>query len=165
MLSKQEKMKVTAMRVKGKDYTFIADKLSLSLNAVRGYCYRNGLNDYKSFSQCVFCGRPIEQKHRGGKKIFCDNKCRAKWRRKAGIFVDPVYQHICKGCGKEFETNGNKKQQYCSLDCYYKTKKERNRYDDQTTENAGNCTETTGKEICGDRKNPFSQFGSSQRLL
>ena len=105
MLSKQEKMKVTAMRVKGKDYTAIADELSLSINAVRGYCYRNGLNDYKNFSQCVYCGRSIEQKHRGGKKIFCDNKCRAKWRRKAGIFVDPVYQHICKGCGKEFETN------------------------------------------------------------
>ena len=109
------------MRLKGEGYTSIANELSMNVSTVRMYCIRNQLtdNDLKDVSVCVHCGAEITQPKKGGKKIFCSEKCRSAWRRAVGRHKETVYHHICKRCGKEFDTVGNKNQIYCSSYCYH----------------------------------------------
>ena len=124
-MTKVEKEILYEMRMKKKSYDEIAKRLSVSVDSVRSYCYRNHLldDDIDQYSECICCGKMIEQKQKGPKRIFCSDSCRMTWRRKTRQFSETLYHHICSGCGKEFDTRGNKSQQYCSLQCYFDSKK------------------------------------------
>ena len=104
-------------------YNTISQKMSLSPAVIRTFCSRNGLTDeiIEKTSECCFCHKQIIQKERGSKRIFCDEKCRSAWRRAHYKLKEPVYHHICAGCGNAFDTVGNKSQRYCSRKCYRKS--------------------------------------------
>ncbi len=53
---------------------------------------------------------------------FCCDKCRKDWHKENDIRVKR--KGYCKRCGKEFVTNNNK-QVYCSRECSYEEKLER----------------------------------------
>lgn len=118
MMNKPEQMKIKLLRLKGKGYRDIAREVSIKESTVRMFCYRHGLSNSSNVSYCVFCDRPIQQNSRGQRKVFCSEKCRSACRRMTGDLKQTRYQHICEGCGKPFETIGNKNQKYCSRDCY-----------------------------------------------
>ena len=118
-----EKDEIYKERLKGNDYNTISPKMSLSPAVIRTFCSRNGLTDeiIGKTSECCFCHKQIIQKKRGSKRIFCDERCRSAWRRAHYKLKEPVYHHICVGCGNAFDTAGNKSQRYCSRKCYRKS--------------------------------------------
>ena len=96
------------------------------MNTIASYCYRNGLTDsnLSNISECCYCHEKIEQKAKGKKRLFCNDKCRSAWRRAHNLLNEPVYHHVCIGCGAAFDTTGNKSQKYCSRQCYQKHREE-----------------------------------------
>ena len=123
-MTELEKEKLFKLRVQGCDWEFISKELSVPENTLKSYCYRNGLtdNDIPAISECCFCHKPVSQKPKGNKRLFCSEKCRSAWRRVHHKLKEPVYHHICVGCGAAFDTVGNKSQRYCSMDCYRKNR-------------------------------------------
>jgi len=62
---------------------------------------------------CEYCGKEYETID-NGRNRFCSNRCKAAWRRKAGL--DEV-KRICVVCGKEFSTNKYREARTCSRSC------------------------------------------------
>ena len=123
MMSEKQKKRITAMRLKGYSYNKIADELSICSSTVRMFCYRNGLRDCDDRSHCIICGTSIIQPRRGGRKIYCSERCRSAYRRLIGSIDQIIYSHVCEECGRPFETRGNRKQKYCSRECYHESRK------------------------------------------
>ena len=100
-------------------------RMSIKAKTIASYCYRNGLTDSNidSISECCYCHEKIEQKAKGKKRLFCNDKCRSAWRRAHHMLIEPVYHHVCAGCGTAFKTAGNKSQKYCSRQCYLNHRK------------------------------------------
>lgn len=118
-----QREKISQMRHNGFGYTKIAQALSLSVNTVKSYCKRNDLGIKPTPQQeniCLNCNAPLLQEKGKKTKKFCSNSCRQSWwnshieivKRKA------VYKIICKNCGVEFESYGNKNRLYCNHGCY-----------------------------------------------
>ena len=123
-MTELEKEKLFKLRVQGCDWEFISKELSVPENTLKSYCYRNGLtdNDLAEINECCYCHKAVSQKAKGNKRLFCSEKCRSAWRRVHHKLKEPVYHHICVGCGAAFDTVGNKSQRYCSMDCYRKNR-------------------------------------------
>lgn len=64
---------------------------------------------------CVYCGKEIVGKHKTQKK-FCSSSCSASYNNKKR-----KDKHYCVYCGKELE---NKRNKYCSNQCYKEHKYE-----------------------------------------
>ncbi len=128
-MTKDEKAKVTALRESGNSYTMIANKLHLTVSAVKGFCQRSGVCFKENRTvvttpldddRCRQCGKQIIQKPHTKKAIFCSKECRQKWwnsnldkvNRKA------IYDFHCACCGKKFTAYGNSHRKYCSHQCY-----------------------------------------------
>ena len=125
MMTKTEKMKVRAWRIKGESYSEIAEKLNVTFGSVRSYCYRNGMSDaeMKNYSSCIICGKPVEWSGKGLRRMYCSQKCRGIYRRATDTCSKTTYRHVCQNCGKEFETLSNKKQRFCSRACFYNSRR------------------------------------------
>ena len=121
-MTNEQKERITALRYQGYGYSKIAGALSVSVNTVKSYCRRNGLDSdtLGNSAACKQCGKPITIKEKYKLRQFCSDKCRAlcwnshqhKSREKT------IYQFICEKCGAAFESHGNKNRKYCSHDCY-----------------------------------------------
>ncbi len=125
-----QKMSIEEMRRNGLGYGRIAQTLGISLNTVKSFCRRNGINGNTlsetavaltgETTYCENCGREIQQIAKRKKKRFCCDKCRNAWwnshldqvKRKA------VYDFRCLRCGKEFHIYGDRRRKYCSHECY-----------------------------------------------
>ena len=118
MLSDTDKTKITALRISGRGYTDIAKELSINVSTVRMYCVRHHLSGTEAAkrSVCHQCGKVCTG-------LFCSERCRSAWRRSNGKLAETKYHHTCAGCGKPFDTAGNKNQLYCSLRCYHNHRK------------------------------------------
>ena len=114
------KTQIAVLRFQGIGYTDIAKKLSMKTSAVRMYCLRHQLTDedLAKRSVCINCGAAINQPKKGGRKVFCSERCRSAWRRSNHRLSETTYHHTCESCGVGFETRGNKAQRFCSTSCY-----------------------------------------------
>ena len=140
------------MRKEGTGYKKIADCLNISINTIKSYCKRNNLScaavvtktekplpDKEGLSFCKNCGRSIEQQAGRKPKKFCSDECRMAWWNSNIEKVDKraVYHLECAGCGKSFDSYGNKNRKYCCHSCYIKDrfyKEERSEeFDDKGT--------------------------------
>ena len=124
-MTKYETDQIFKSRLQNEDYKTIAKRMSIKAKTIASYCYRNGLTDSNidSISECCYCHEKIEQKAKGKKRLFCNDKCRSAWRRAHHMLIEPVYHHVCAGCGTAFKTAGNKSQKYCSRQCYLNHRK------------------------------------------
>lgn len=63
--------------------------------------------------KCSYCGENFKSKHRYNEKsnTFCSNKCKAAYRRRAG--VDDI-DKACEICGKVYKANKYAKTSRCS---------------------------------------------------
>ncbi len=63
-------------------------------------------------NKCKFCNKSIKWN-----QTFCSIKCAAEFRK------SPLVSINCYECGKQFYTNPNNKQKFCSQECYINSKK------------------------------------------
>ena len=129
-MTKDEKEKLKEMRLKGDDYRSIADTLDISIDTVKSYCRRNGL-DYATLQKgelCPVCGRPLVNTKGHRQKKYCSEECRRKWWRlhpELRKKLDKsLYKINCCNCHKSFISYGCKERKYCSWDCYNMKRKE-----------------------------------------
>lgn len=129
-MTDNQKSQIINLRSAGNGYGKIAHTLGISLNTVKSFCRRNGINGSvltepavmlpDGTTRCENCGREIQQIAKRKKKRFCCDKCRNAWwnshldqvRRKA------IYDFRCPYCGKEFHVYGDRRRKYCSHECY-----------------------------------------------
>ena len=121
----EQKQKVSQMRHRGMSYQQIAADLGVSENTIKSYCQRNNLGAVKGsrseiHTECKQCGRPLLQGRKGHPSKFCSDECRRKWwKDNEGQLTRKAWYTIsCTGCGKTFESYGNKGRKFCSHSCY-----------------------------------------------
>lgn len=68
-------------------------------------------------SVCRQCGKPLEKKSAGRKRMYCSDVCRRLWVKNH----PSLYKHECMFCGKEFESQ-TKEQKFCNHDCYIRNR-------------------------------------------
>lgn len=109
---------INNLRIQGYGSTRIADTLGLSVNTVKSHIRRHP--EVSTGLLCPECGRPIAQNPKRKTKKFCSDKCRNAWWNSHQDRVDKkaYYTLVCKCCGKEFQSYGNKNRKYCSRACY-----------------------------------------------
>ncbi|MDR1260537.1 MAG: RNA polymerase subunit sigma-70 [Oscillospiraceae bacterium] len=121
-----QKDEIPRMRREGMSYAQIASVLGLSANTVKSYCQRNDLGGVAAIGAgsgaCAHCGKPVNQTVGRKEKRFCSDTCRMAWWREhpERLNKKAVYKLVCAGCGKPFESYGNKNRKYCSHGCYIK---------------------------------------------
>jgi endogenous inhibitor of DNA gyrase (YacG/DUF329 family) len=121
-----QKDEITKMRREGMSYAQIASVLSMSVNTVKSYCQRNDLGGVAATGAesdvCAHCGKPVHQTAGRKEKRFCSDGCRMAWWREHPERLNrkAAYRLVCAGCGKPFESYGNRNRKYCSHGCYVK---------------------------------------------
>lgn len=121
MLSQHQKDSIMAFRYEGWSYQAIADIMNLSANTVKSFCRRNDAgkaDDANTVAEniCRNCGAILSQTPGAKKRAFCCDKCRYAWwnRHKSR----QPYRLLCRHCGREFISFGNKKRKFCGRECY-----------------------------------------------
>jgi endogenous inhibitor of DNA gyrase (YacG/DUF329 family) len=136
-LTNEQKQKIQQMRLIEQSYMQISSTLCISENTIKSYCRRNNLGTIENsrpqavmeiHTACKNCGKPLMQETRGQPKKFCSEECRRNWWKTndSQLFKKAFYTITCVGCGKEFESYGNKSRKFCGHACYikYRFKKE-----------------------------------------
>ena len=128
-MTNEQKTEIQKMRAEKRTYKEIARNLGISLNTVKSYCLRHGINDMRCSPvdeapsqerRCDYCGRMITSKNK--KKRFCSDKCRNKWWAEHPEHINrkAVYKCTCHFCGRSFEAYSNSRRKYCCHECYIK---------------------------------------------
>ena len=136
-MTNNQKEKIQEMRQEGQSYLQIASTLGISENTIKSYCRRNNLGTNVSaktktekeiYTACKHCGKSLTHGTKGQPKKFCSEECRRLWWKANGSeHVKKAYYALsCTGCGKKFESYGNKSRKFCGHACYikYRFKKE-----------------------------------------
>jgi endogenous inhibitor of DNA gyrase (YacG/DUF329 family) len=129
-MNQEQKERIIALRGGGETCAHIAGQLGISVNTVKSFCRRNGIQPkipshpviiaVDSGVNCPQCGNKIKPTSGRKPKRFCSDACRVLWwnshseqvKRKA------VYSFKCDYCGRDFTAYGNTKRRYCSHTCY-----------------------------------------------
>ncbi|WP_147565077.1 RNA polymerase subunit sigma-24 [Clostridium tyrobutyricum] len=126
MLSTKQKESIEILRRIGWGYKRIGSQIGATRDEVRCYCRSHDLmgkinvsKDKEIFitTHCKMCNKPIVQTFKGRKKVFCSEVCRRSWQKTHPRY----YEHICEHCGGNFKSR-NKKQKYCSHECYIRNR-------------------------------------------
>ena len=118
-----DKEKIRYLRGEGLGYKAIASRLELSVDAVKGFCRRNGLDGkaaQNADDTCRQCGKPLEKKPRAGQKKYCSDKCRALWWGRNADLTAPNEENkrVCIHCRRVFYSAPSKERKYCGRACY-----------------------------------------------
>jgi endogenous inhibitor of DNA gyrase (YacG/DUF329 family) len=137
-MDKHQKEKILALRGSGETFAKIAGSLGLSVNTVKSFCRRNGINakpEDKSqaatetiLGDCPQCGNKVAQTAGRKPRRFCSDKCRVLWwnSHSGDVRQKALYSFVCAFCGKGFTAYGNAKRRYCSHSCYCSDRFSRN---------------------------------------
>jgi len=136
-MTNDQKEKIKQMRQEGKSYLQIILSLGINENTVKAHCRRNNLGsnicvkpktEKNRYTSCKHCGKSLTHGTKGQPKKFCSDECRRLWwKANDSEYVRKAYYTIsCAGCGKKFESYGNKNRKFCDHACYieYRFKKE-----------------------------------------
>ncbi|MPM56294.1 hypothetical protein SDC9_103096 [bioreactor metagenome] len=116
-MTKEQRERITALRMDGVGYATIAKTLGVSENTVKSFCRRqNSANSKDILVCCEECGKPIDKSKRSGRR-FCSDSCRIKWWNKHPKAEMPYTAH-CACCGKEIHMRRKNERKYCSHLCY-----------------------------------------------
>ncbi len=116
-MTQTQKEQIAGLQRIGLGYRKIATELGLPVDTVKSYCRRHPLPRYDTV--CAQCGKPLVQTPHKRKKRFCCDQCRMAWWKAHPdqIVRKKVYTHICRFCGKEFQSH-RATSQFCSRKCY-----------------------------------------------
>lgn len=121
-MTNEQKEQITTLRHQGYGYSKIAGVLSVSVNTVKSYCRRNGLDSdtLNNSAACKQCGNRVTIKEKYKLRQFCSDRCRALYwnSHQRQSREKTAYHFVCEKCGAPFESQGNKNRKYCSHDCY-----------------------------------------------
>jgi hypothetical protein len=79
-------------------------------------------------ARCRQCGEPLRLHSGNHMKRFCSESCRQKWwRAHKGELSAKASTSVCVGCGVTFKNGGNPNRRYCSRDCYFDHRFQRER--------------------------------------
>ena len=124
-MTDNQREQIKALRIDGYGYTKIAQTLEMSVNTVKSYCKRNNVSIKTTEPEtpkdvCKNCGEKINQIDGKKKRKFCSVKCCTEWWNSHSEMVNKkaTYSLICKHCGVEFKSYGNKNRLYCCHACY-----------------------------------------------
>jgi protein-arginine kinase activator protein McsA len=125
MMTSKQKRSIRDMRRAGLSYGAMAETTGLSANTVKSFCRRENIGiaktrDVENRDVCKYCGKPLSHSAGRKKKRFCDDKCRSDWWNDNRDWTrgKKAHRSVCRCCGAEFESHGNKKRKYCSRECY-----------------------------------------------
>lgn len=115
-MTNSEKETVLTLRGQGQSYAQIGARLGLSANTIKSFCRRENVGG----GFCKNCGKPLSDVSKYKNKRFCGDCCRIEWWKKHRHLINKkaVYNMRCAGCGKDFESYGNKGRKYCCHGCY-----------------------------------------------
>jgi DNA-binding CsgD family transcriptional regulator/endogenous inhibitor of DNA gyrase (YacG/DUF329 family) len=133
-MTADEKARIGRMRSESRSYAQIALSLNISQNTIKSFCRRNKLtiggiaaspqtkSEPEVNTVCKHCGKDLKQKPKQKARSFCSDACRYAWWKAHHEQLDKkaVYYFTCVGCGKEFDSYGNRSRKYCSHGCYIK---------------------------------------------
>jgi len=117
-----EKEKIRYLRSEGLGYKAIASRLDLSVDAVKGFCRREGLDGKiveSTGDACRQCGMPLIKSGARQKK-FCSDTCRSAWWNSRTYLTTPKEENmrVCIYCGHVFYSSQKAKKKYCGHPCY-----------------------------------------------
>lgn len=112
----QQKKDILFFRGEGLTYRQIGAMLGLPMNTVKSVCRRAEA----SKNQCRNCGKYLVQKPKSKPRSFCSDQCRRAWWKNHSDQIDrkKVYSFTCAGCGRRFDSYGQKNRKYCCHQCY-----------------------------------------------
>ena len=121
-----EKEKIRYLRGEGLGYKAIASRLDLTVDTVKSYCKRSGLNGVaaeNADNTCRQCGAVLEHTPGVKKRRFCSDQCGRTWWNCHAFLREPneKYQCVCGFCGRVFH-NQIKGRKYCGHPCYIKAR-------------------------------------------
>ena len=117
-----EKEKIRYLRGEGLGYKVIASRLELTVDAVKSFCKRNGLNGVAAESAdntCRQCGAALDKSGARQKK-FCSDQCRSAWWSSHAYLYNhkDENERTCIHCGDAFNSFQSKERKYCGRPCY-----------------------------------------------
>jgi len=124
-MTNKQKSTIKALRAIGWTYAKIAEVVGISIDTVKSFCLRQGVNIRKTHDDdgnalCKHCGKLLKQVAGGRSRVFCSNKCRYKWwniyrpflgRKNTAVIV-------CLYCKVPFAAYSTGSRQYCSIACH-----------------------------------------------
>ena len=114
-----EKLLITQQRRQGLGYTEIARKLGMSVNTVKSFCRREGLQAATGQTLCPACGTAVRPGQRGQKRRFCSDACRFAWNYTHRVLdAHNAVARRCACCRREFFSYPSAHRKYCSHACY-----------------------------------------------
>lgn len=123
-----ERSQIQEYRLDGLSQKQIAEKLGISRNTIKVFCYRNPLSktavaDHRGL--CRQCGKPLIQTPHKRVKRYCSDHCRMMWWKEndSELKRKAYYHLVCQHCGIVFESYGNSHRKFCSRSCYAEARK------------------------------------------
>ena len=126
-MNELQKEKIKELRKSGYGYKRVATELGISINTIKSFCRKEGLNGVKgtvrSLDVCLTCGSalPISKTK---KRKFCSKECREKWWSKNRNKLNKKKARIehCLSCGKEMRLYEFETRKFCSHACYIESR-------------------------------------------
>ena len=120
-MTNSQKERIVSMRGEGAGYKAIAAKLSLSVDTVKSFCRRHGLDGAAvriTDDACRQCGKPLERKT--DQKKFCSDKCRSAWWSSHTNLYQQKEENkrVCAHCGRVFYSFQSKRRKFCGHPCF-----------------------------------------------
>ena len=122
-MTKAQKDKIKYMRECNIGYAQIAKEIGATINSVKSYCHRQGLNTEALISKgdcCKNCGKVITEKSKTRPRKFCSVQCKTAWwnLHRRDRQSDNIVEFTCSVCGKHFKDYAHTERKFCSLACY-----------------------------------------------
>lgn len=122
-MNELQKEKIKELRKSGYGYKRVAAELGISINTIKSFCRKEGLNGVKGTVQtndvCLTCGLALPPS-KTKKRKFCSKECREKWWSKNRKALNKRNSRIeyCLNCGKEMRLYPYETSKYCCHACY-----------------------------------------------
>lgn len=120
----QMKTAINNMRIEGIIPAEIARRLNIPDSTVRTFIRSHP--EIPNTKCCEQCGKFVVQQEGRKPKRFCSDACRNAWwnSNQDKVNKKAYYTLVCKQCGKEFESYGNKNRKYCCRQCYIESRRQ-----------------------------------------
>jgi rRNA maturation endonuclease Nob1 len=112
------KKQIIGLYQDGYSVTAIAAMTGVPPGTVRSHLRRR--SDAVHSKLCPQCGSAVKRSPGHPNKKFCSDRCRMAWWNSHPKQVNKkaYYTLVCRQCGKEFDSYGNKNRKYCCRQCY-----------------------------------------------
>ena len=123
-MTEQQKKDILRFRDAGMSYRQISERTGISVSSIKTMVFRQKQTPARDQGiRCKWCGKIVPQPDTARVRHFCNRRCYVRWWQSTAEHPRTVYDKECAYCGKPFQSISNKKQKYCSADCYHAARK------------------------------------------